>query len=152
MSDLSRLLQPESIAVFGGGWAENVISQLQKSGYVGKIWPVHPARESICEINCFSKLTELPEAPDAAFVGVNKILTVDIMKGLSAMGAGGAICFASGFREAGNIELQESLVEAAGAMPFLGPNCYGLLNYLDNVTLWPDQHGGVPVKLSLIHI
>ena len=30
-------------------------------------------------------------------------------------------------------------------MPILGPNCYGLLNYLDNVTLWPDQHGGVAV-------
>jgi acyl-CoA synthetase (NDP forming) len=30
-------------------------------------------------------------------------------------------------------------------MPILGPNCYGLINYLDNVTLWPDQHGGLPV-------
>jgi len=27
-------------------------------------------------------------------------------------------------------------------MALLGPNCYGLLNYLDGVALWPDQHGG----------
>jgi len=38
--------------------------------------------------------------------------------------------------------LQQALVEAAGEMPILGPNCYGLLNLLDGVALWPDQHGG----------
>src|SRR5262249_18047521 len=26
--------------------------------------------------------------------------------------------------------------------PFLGPNCYGFVNYLDAALLWPDQHGG----------
>ena len=38
--------------------------------------------------------------------------------------------------------MQRELVQAAGEMPVLGPNCYGLLNYLDGVPLWPDQHGG----------
>ena len=27
-------------------------------------------------------------------------------------------------------------------MPFLGPNCYGFINYFDGAALWPDQHGG----------
>ena len=27
-------------------------------------------------------------------------------------------------------------------MPFLGPNCYGTINYLDGALLWFDQHGG----------
>ena len=27
-------------------------------------------------------------------------------------------------------------------MPFLGPNCYGAINYLDGALLWFDQHGG----------
>jgi len=27
-------------------------------------------------------------------------------------------------------------------MPLIGPNCYGLLNYMSGVALWPDQHGG----------
>ena len=31
---------------------------------------------------------------------------------------------------------------AAGSMPLIGPNCYGLLNYMSGVALWPDQHGG----------
>ena len=38
---------------------------------------------------------------------------------------------------------RRELVEAAGDMPIIGPNCYGLINYADGALLWPDQHGGV---------
>jgi acyl-CoA synthetase (NDP forming) len=66
------------------------------------------------------------------------------------MGAGGAVCFASGFREAvsetgDGPALEAALVEAAGPMRILGPNCYGFLNFLDGAALWPDQHGALRV-------
>jgi acyl-CoA synthetase (NDP forming) len=66
------------------------------------------------------------------------------------MGAGGAVCFASGFLESqaetqDGASLQAELVSAAGDMPIVGPNCYGFVNYLDQACLWPDQHGGIPV-------
>ena len=155
MRPLARLLKPSSVAVFGGAWAGNVIQQLQKSGYRGEIWPVHPSREQISEVPCFPNFASLPASPDAAFIGVNRQQTIEIVRELSAAGAGGAVCFASGFRETGETlrlpetgdttDLQDQLVEAAGDMPLLGPNCYGYLNYLDNICLWPDQHGGHPV-------
>ncbi len=28
----------------------------------------------------------------------------------------------------------------------MGPNCYGLINYLEGALLWPDQHGGRRVE------
>jgi acyl-CoA synthetase (NDP forming) len=145
--DLSRLLRPASVAVLGGGWASNVVAQLQKAGFGGDIWPVHPQREEILGVPCIDSVQNLPAAPDACFVGVNRELTVEIVEQLSAMGAGGAVCFASGFLEseaddAGGAALQKRLLAAAGDMPFLGPNCYGLVNYIDGVPLWPDEHGG----------
>jgi len=149
---LTRFLSPKSIAVYGGGWAENVIEQLQKSGYTGDIWPVHPSRKEVLGAVCYSETSALPTAPDAAFVGVNREQTVKIVAELAEINSGGAICFASGFRESDQLssnsadDLQSQLVQAAGDMPLLGPNCYGFINYLDNVCLWPDQHGGQLVE------
>ncbi|HCV88604.1 MAG TPA: acyl-CoA synthetase, partial [Alphaproteobacteria bacterium] len=79
---------------------------------------------------------------DAAFLGINRHAVIEVTAELAAMGCGGAVCFASGFAETGDDDLQQQLVEAAGDMPLLGPNCYGVLNYLDGAMLWPDQHGG----------
>jgi acyl-CoA synthetase (NDP forming) len=140
--DLSRLLRPRSIAVLGGGWAANVVEQCLKMGFAGPLWPVHPTRAEVHGLPAFRCLDDLPAAPDAVFVGVNRHATLDVVAELAAMGAGGATLFASGWEETGEAALQARLVEVAGAMPILGPNCYGVINYLDGALLWPDQHGG----------
>jgi len=140
--DLSRLLRPRSIAVMGSVWAENVIAQCAKMGFGGSVWPVHPTKAAIGGLKAYASLGDVPGVPDATFIGVNRHATVGVVRELATMGAGGAICFASGWTEAGEPELQDDLVAAAGTMPILGPNCYGVINYLDGALLWPDQHGG----------
>ncbi|MDB5522904.1 MAG: coA binding domain protein [Rhizobium sp.] len=145
-NSLSRLIRPKSIAVFGGKEARRVVEQCEKMGYKGEIWPVHPKHDEIYGHKCYRSVADLPGAPDASFVGVNRVLTIEIMRELSARGAGGAICYASGFSEAikelpDGDELQAALVEAAGDMAVVGPNCYGFINMLDGALLWPDQHG-----------
>lgn len=144
--DLSRLLRPRSIAVLGSSWAKNVVEQCQKMGFDGPVWPVHPTRDEIGGVKCYRSLADLPGVPDATFIGVNRHATLDVVAELAAMGAGGATCFASGWEEAGEADLQAKLVAAAGDMPILGPNCYGVINYLDGALLWPDQHGGKRVE------
>ena len=146
MSRLDRLLRPRHIAVLGAGWALNVIEQCAKMGFRGPVWPVHPTKTEIGGLKAYASLADLPEPPDATFIGVNRHATVEVVDELRRIGGGGAICFASGWEEAGEPELQARLTDAAGAMPILGPNCYGVINYLDGALLWPDQHGGVPVK------
>ena len=146
MPDLSRLLNPRSIAVIGGSPAARVVEQCQKLGYIGKIWPVHPTKKEMHGVPCFPSLADLPGVPDAAFVAVNRHLTLDAISQLSAMGAGGAVCYASGFAESGDVELQDELVRRADELPILGPNCYGYINALDGIALWPDEHGCLPVQ------
>lgn len=152
MKSLNRLFRPKTIAVVGGGaWCRLVIEQCQKMGFDGEIWPVHPKAEELAGLPVYRDVASLPEAPDATFVGVNRFATIEVVRDLAARDAGGAVCFASGFLEAQaedaeGADLQAQLLQAAGEMPFLGPNCYGFINYLDGALLWPDQHGGARVE------
>lgn len=145
--DLTRLLAPRHIAVIGGREAGVVVHQCRAGGFTGAIWPVNPARVEMDGLPCYRSVAALPQAPDLAFVAVPRGTSVDVVRELAARGAGGAVCYAAGFAEVGpeGAELQRELVAAAGAMPLVGPNCFGLINYLDGAVLWPDQHGGEPV-------
>jgi len=145
-ADLKRLLNPKTIALFGGRECERVIEQCRKMGYDGEFWPVHPSRKSLSDIPCFKDISQLPFGPDAAYVAVNRQATIEIISKLQQIGAGGAICYAAGFAEVdGEVQLQNDLVSAAGNMPIIGPNCFGYINALDRVALWPDQHGAIAV-------
>jgi acetyl-CoA synthetase len=139
-----RLLNPRTIAAFGGANAAEVIRQSELMGFQGEIWPVHPKKSEILGRRVYRSVEELPRSPDAAYLGVNRYLTIDIIRELVARDAGGAICYATGFVEVGDegAELQKQLLEASGDMPLIGPNCYGMLNYLNGAMLWPDQQGG----------
>ncbi len=152
MKNLSRLLNPASIVVIGGGpWNEAVLEQAQKFGYPGHLYAVHPSKPEIAGIKTYAGAHLLPEAPDAAFIGINREASVGAAERLRKKGAGGAVCFASGFAEATAEDAtgagaQDRLLRAAGDMPILGPNCYGFINALDQVAIWPDQHGLEPVE------
>lgn len=142
---LARLLSPRSLAVIGGREAAEVIRQCERIGFQGEIWPVNPKRAEVAGRKAYASLSDLPAVPDASFIAVPREATIEAVAMLAKMGAGGAVCYASGFAEIGGdgVEAQERLVAAAGDMALLGPNCYGLLNYLDGAALWPDQHGGL---------
>lgn len=143
-NNLKRLLNPRQIAVIGGSAAEAVVRQCNLIGYTGEIWPVNPKRSAMGGHRCYASVADLPGAPDAAFVAVPREPTIEAVGQLAAIGAGGVVCYASGFAEMGEAGRadQARLQAAMGDMALIGPNCYGVLNYLDGVTLWPDEHGG----------
>jgi acyl-CoA synthetase (NDP forming) len=151
MQPLSRLLRPRSIAVVGGGtWCAAVVEGCRRVGFAGPVWPVHPSKSEMAGVPALRSVADLPQPPDAAFIGVNREASIDVLRALAARGAGGAVCFASGFRESvsetgDGPALEDALIAAAGDMRILGPNCYGFLNLLDGAALWPDQHGAARV-------
>ena len=144
---LARLLHPRHIAVVGGREAAKVIAQCEKIGFNGPIWPVNPRLDTLAGRPCFADVRDLPEIPDATFIAIPARPTIETVALLAAMGAGGAVCYASGFAEMGaaGADLQQQLVQASGDLALLGPNCYGLLNFMDGAALWPDVHGGQPI-------
>ena len=147
-TNLSRLISPKSIAVIGNRGANFAIRESKKLGYNHKIWAIHPTLDFLEGIKCYKDIKDLPEAPDATFIAVNAESAIDIVADLKSIGGGGAVLYASGFGELGEkgIKRNQRLVEAADGMPLIGPNCYGFINSLDGVALWPDVHGCEPVS------
>ena len=143
---LARCLNPESIAVVGGFEASRVIQQCRKLGFGGDLWPVNPKRDALEGLRCYPDIDALPAPPDAAFVAIPAEPSIDVVAALSRAGAGGAVCYASGFKETGGGERQQRLIRAAAAMPVIGPNCYGFINLLSGAALWPDYHGAARVE------
>ena len=139
---IRRLLSPASIALIGGNWADHVVAASRAIGFRGELWRVHPTRPSSTDQHYFRSVEELPATPDAAFVAAPNREVPAIAAALARRGAGGFVCFAAGFSETATAEgerLTHELVTSAGELPFLGPNCYGFVNFFDGAALWPDQ-------------
>ncbi|MGV8891087.1 MAG: acetate--CoA ligase family protein [Pseudomonas sp.] len=146
--NLKRLLAPRHLAFVGGRSMARALKRCADGGYLGQMWLVNPQHESLEGVPCVRSIAELPCGPDAVFIATNRELTLTCVAELAAKGAGGVICYASGFAETGaeGLALQQQLLKVAGNMALLGPNCYGLLDYLHSSALWPVAHGGKPVE------
>jgi len=107
-SNLSRLISPRSIAVVGHRGADFAIRGSLKLGYNGKIWAVHPSRETIEGLDCFKSVRDLPEPPDATFIAVNAEAAIEIVTDLNQIGGGGSVLYASGFGEVGDEGVKET--------------------------------------------
>lgn len=142
--NLLRLLTPRHVVVIGGRDAETAAGECARIGFTGQVWPVNPKRREVGGHKCFASVEDLPEAPDAVFLAVPRGAAVDLVARLSRIGAGGVVCYTAGFAETGDggAAAEAALIEAAGDMALVGPNCYGVLNYVDRVALWPFAHGG----------
>jgi acyl-CoA synthetase (NDP forming) len=146
--NLKRMLAPRHVAFVGGRSMARALKRCAEGGYPGQMWLVNPQHDSLEGVPCVRSVAELPCGPDAVFIATNRDLTLTCVAELAAIGTGGAICYASGFAETGaqGQALQQQLLEAAGDMALLGPNCYGLLDYLHSCALWPVAHGGKAVE------
>lgn len=146
--NLKRMLAPQHVAFVGGRSMARALKRCAEGGYQGQMWLVNPQHDSLEGVPCVRNIADLPCGPDAVFIATNRELTLTCVAELAAIGAGGAICYASGFAETGaeGQALQQRLLKAAGDMALLGPNCYGLLDYLHSCALWPVAHGGKAVE------
>jgi acetyl-CoA synthetase len=150
--DLGRLIAPKSIALIGAGaWTDAVAAGNRAIGYRGEIWRVHPTRPSTATTTYYRSVAELPGAPDSAFLAVPGAEVPAVAGDLRRKGAGGFVCFSSGFSEVGAAgdQLTQQLLKEAGEVPFFGPNCYGYVNFFDRVAMMPDQIVGSPPERGI---
>ncbi len=146
--NLRRLLRPRHVAIVGGQAMADSIRRCADTGFTGEVWVVNPKYPELGGRKCYASIADLPEAPDATFIAVPREATIDILKQLDARGGGGAICYAAGYTEVGGegVALHEEFTKAAGNLAVVGPNCYGMLNFIDGICLWPTGALGHQVE------
>jgi len=144
MMNLDRLLRPRSVAIIGasdkpGALGASVLANLERQGFAGAIHLVNPKRTEIGGRPCVASVDDLPEGVDAAILAIPRVGVLDAMRGLARRGAGAAVIFSAGFAEDGPQGLadQEEIARIAreAGMVVEGPNCLGLVNFRDNVSL-----------------
>lgn len=141
-ANFQRLLKPQHIAFVGGRDAITAINEARRRGFKGQMWAVNPTRADLAGVPCVPSIADLPEAPDAVYLAIPAGGVVEVLRSLANIGTGGVVCFSAGFKETGNAKAEQALIEATGDMALIGPNCYGLINYIDNSALWSFEHGG----------
>lgn len=139
---LKRMLTPARVAWFGGCGIAPAIGYMKANGFAGDALAVNPRRAEIAGLACVSDVADLPWVPDLAILVIPKEAVVDTVRSLAHRGCAGVICVTSGFSEsAGGAGREAALIEAAGDMPVIGPNCPGLANFLDGSAFMMDHFG-----------
>ena len=141
---LERLLRPRSVAVVGasdkpGALGTTLLSNLDANGFSGTIYPINPKRETLGGRACLPRIEALPEGVDVAVLAIPRAGVLDAVRALAARKVGGVVIFAAGFAEGGAEGLAEQreiarIAHEAG-MVVEGPNCLGLVNYVDRIPL-----------------
>ncbi|MDI9609189.1 MAG: CoA-binding protein [Candidatus Verstraetearchaeota archaeon] len=133
MSRLDVMFSPRSIAVIGASKnpkkiGYELVSNILTGGYEGNLYPVNPEGADVMGLKSYTSVKEIRGEVDLAVIAVPAAYVPDILDECGQKGIKAALIISSGFREVGNIELEERLVQTARryGMRILGPNIFGL--------------------------
>ena len=141
---IRRLLHPRSVAIVGASDVASSIGGaplvlLERFGFGGEVQLVSRSRTEVNGRRCVSSIDELPYGIDAAILAVPKVGLLDAIEASGRRGVGGVIAFSSGYaeidEEGSAQQLSMALVAKKYDLALAGPNCLGLINFVDGVPL-----------------
>jgi len=144
MTVITPLLQPRSIAIIGGSEEAGsagraALENLRRFKYGGDVHLVSRTKQEMPGLNWVADIDQLPREIDLALLAVPSSRTPDALQKCGARGTRAAIAFAAGFAEVGGEgpQLQAQLARVARDhdIALLGPNCIGLVNFVQGIPL-----------------
>ncbi|WP_334174129.1 acetate--CoA ligase family protein [Pseudoxanthobacter sp.] len=141
---IERLLRPRSIAIVGASATPSalgaaVLRNLERAGYAGDIHLINPRRSEIGGRPCVATVDDLPDGVDCAVLAVPREAVLPVIAACGRKGVGSAVIYAAGFAEGGDEgrAQQDEIARLAAqyGMAIEGPNCLGMVNYVDGAPL-----------------
>ena len=137
VESLASFFQPESVAVVGasrtpGKGGYNIIENLRRLGYKGKIYPVNPHARKILGLAAYPDLTSIPEPPELVIIVLPPSQVLTSIKECAARGIKAVIIESAGFaemdRSGAAAEAQIKKVAEQAGIRVIGPNSVGTIN------------------------
>ncbi len=145
---IDGIVNARSLAIVGasikpGKFGTLLTASQLAMGFTGPVYLVNPAGGEIHGRTVYSDLGSLPETPDLVAVAVPAQYSIPILRDCARMGVKGVIMVAAGFRDAGpeGTALEQEAIRVAhdGGVRIIGPNCFGIYNPRNRLTLTPGQ-------------
>jgi len=134
MPNLDFVFKPKSVAIVGAstkiGSVGNGITKNLSQGFSGAVYPVNPKAEELYGLKCYPTLTSIGQPVDLMVIVVPAAIVPLILEEGGALGIKGAIIISAGFKEAGNVDLENSVISICHKydIALIGPNCLGIIN------------------------
>jgi acetyl coenzyme A synthetase (ADP forming)-like protein len=150
---VSRFLEPRSVAVVGASRRRGTVSgeifhNILEGGYGGVVYPVNPSADVVQSVRAYPDVPSIPGDLDLAVIAVPAKFVADAARQCAEKGVPAIVVISAGFGEVGEegLALQHELVEICreAGIRLIGPNCLGVLNTQDGVSLNATFAPGMP--------
>jgi acetyltransferase len=135
--NLEHLFQPKSVAVIGASNKQHsvgatVLKNLVVGGFAGPIMPVNPKYDMLAGLEVYSRIEQLPSAPDLAVICTPPTTIPGLISELGARGTKAAVVLTAGLGAVTDLHgktMKEAMLAAAKPhlLRILGPNCVGII-------------------------
>ena len=151
MTSLEPFFRPRAVAVVGasprlGSLGARLLDSIVRSGFRGRIYPVHPSAGQVAGLRAFPSVLKLPVTPDLAVIAVPGPAVLTVVEECAQRGIPALIVISAGFAETGPAgkALQDRLLAMVRGhnMRMIGPNCLGLVSADPQ---WPLNASFVPI-------
>ena len=131
------LLYPKSVAVIGasrtpGKVGHEIVANLMKGGFAGKIVPVNPTAKEVLGLECFPSAGASRIPLELSVIAVGNSVVKSAVEDSIEAGAKAIIIITAGFKEIGEAgaNAERELVEICRSrgVRVVGPNCLGVIN------------------------
>ena len=146
---MEKFFNPRNVAVIGasskkGKIGYEILKNVIESGV--EVYPVNPNREEILGKKCYKNLSEIKESIDLAVTAVGAKECVDVIEECGKNGIKNAVVISGGFKETGNVNLENKLIENAKkyGIRIIGPNCIGVFNGKNNFNTFFQRNMDLP--------
>jgi acetyl coenzyme A synthetase (ADP forming)-like protein len=135
MKKLDYFFRPKSVAVIGASRNPKkvghvILRNFIEGKFAGKIYPINPNADEMFGLISYPSVSRVPGRIDLAVVCIPAPIVPKALDECGRKGVKAVIIISGGFREIGNVELEEDcrrIIKKYG-MRAVGPNCIGIFD------------------------